>query len=139
MWWSESTILNESRTINIYLPASYHQDSTTNFNVIYLLDGSMDEDFIHIVGNVQFCSFPWINIIPESIVIGIANVDRKRDFTYPSTYDLNQKEFPTSGKSSKFIEFIQKELQPYIHKNYRSSKETTLIGQSLGGLLATYL
>ena len=26
-------------------------------------------------------SFSWINLLPESIVVGIANVDRKRDFT----------------------------------------------------------
>jgi predicted alpha/beta superfamily hydrolase len=76
-------------------------------------------------------------MIPESIVIGIGNVDRKRDFTYPSQNELDQKEFPTSGKSETFIAFIEKELQPYIDSNYRTSKNKTIIGQSLGGLLAT--
>jgi len=134
-----STILKENRTINIYLPNSYHPDSTKEYNVIYLLDGSKDEDFIHIVGTVQFCSFSWINIIPESIVVGIGNIDRKRDFTYPSTIEIDKKELPTSGKSAKFIEFISKELKPLINKNYKCSSKTTLIGQSLGGLLATQI
>jgi len=135
----KSKILNENRTINIYLPQSYNPDSIKAYNVIYLLDGSINEDFIHVVGNVQFCSFSWINIIPESIVVGIGNVDRKRDFTYPSNLELDRKEFPTSGKSSKFIQFISEELQPLINKNYNCNNETTLIGQSLGGLLATQI
>ena len=135
----ESKILNEQRTVNIYLPISYNPDSIAEYPVIYLLDGSMDEDFLHIVGNVQFCSFQWINIIPESIVVGIGNVDRKRDFTYPSNLEIDQKEFPSSGGAANFIKFIADELQPYIQLNYKTTKETTLIGQSLGGLLATQI
>jgi len=80
----KSKILNETRALNIYLPVNYLQDSLKTYPVIYLLDGSKDEDFIHISGIVQFGSFSWINMIPESIVVGIGNVDRKRDFTYPS-------------------------------------------------------
>ena len=132
-----STILNEHRTINIYLPNSYHTDSLKKYPVIYLLDGSKEEDFIHIGGIVQFCSFSWINIIEESIVVGIANVDRKRDFTYPSTMEIDHKEFPTSGKSDRFIDFIGKELQKMIAEKYRITAKKTIIGQSLGGLLAT--
>ena len=33
--------------------------------------------------------------------------------------------------------FIEKELQPYIEKNYKTNESKILIGQSLGGLLAT--
>ena len=62
--------LGEERTLNIYLPNAYHPDSLKKYPVIYLLDGSADEDFIHIAGLVQFGSFPWLNIIPESIVVG---------------------------------------------------------------------
>ena len=133
----QSAILGESRDLNIYLPLNYSKDSTKMYPVIYLLDGSKDEDFIHISGIVQFGSFSWINMVPESIVVGIGNVDRKRDFTYPSQNKLDQKEFPTSGKSEKFISFLEKELQPFINSEFRSTKLKTIIGQSLGGLLAT--
>jgi len=133
----KSTLLKENRTINIYLPESYHKDSLKKYPVIYLLDGSADEDFIHISGLVQFSSFSWINTLPESIVVGIGNVDRKRDFTYPSNNDIDNKELPTSGKSAPFIKFIADELQDLITKKYRVTPEKTLIGQSLGGLLAT--
>jgi len=133
----ESTLLDEKRDLNIYLPLNYSKDTLKNYPVIYLLDGSKDEDFIHIAGIVQFGSFPWINMIPESIVVGIGNVDRKRDFTFPSQNELDQKEFPTSGKSENFIAFIEKELQPYVDSKFRTNTIKTIIGQSLGGLLAT--
>ena len=132
-----SSVLNETRGLNIYLPLSYSTDSLKTYPVIYLLDGSKDEDFIHVSGIVQFGSFSWINMIPESIVVGIENVDRKRDFTYPSQNKLDQEEFPTSGGSEDFIAFIEKELQPFIDTTYRTSKLKTIVGQSLGGLLAT--
>lgn len=133
----ESMVLGETRELNIYLPLNYSVDSTENYPVIYLLDGSKDEDFIHISGIVQFGSFSWVNMVPESIVVGIGNVDRKRDFTHASQSELDQKEFPTSGKSENFIGFLEKELQPYIDSAYRTTTVKTIIGQSLGGLLAT--
>ncbi len=129
--------LNEDRTLNIYLPASYHPDSLRKYPVIYLLDGSADEDFIHTVGIVQFGTYPWINMLPESIVVGIANVDRKRDFTFPTMVEQDKKDFPTTGGSASFIQFLEQELQPFIEQNYRTNDTTTIIGQSLGGLLAT--
>ncbi|NVJ46669.1 MAG: alpha/beta hydrolase [Cytophagia bacterium] len=132
-----SNILSESRTINIYLPDSYKTNSENTYPVIYLLDGSRDEDFIHIAGLVQFGSFSWINLLPESIVVGIANVDRQRDFTFPTQNQQDMKDIPTSGQSEKFMRFLEQELQPFISSNYRTSEVQTLIGQSLGGLLAT--
>ncbi|MBW2936614.1 alpha/beta hydrolase [Aureisphaera sp. CAU 1614] len=131
-----SEILKEERTLNIYLPQGYPA-SEKKYPVIYLLDGSADEDFIHIAGLVQFGSFSWINMIPETIVVGIANVDRKRDFTFPTQNEQDKKDFPTTGGSEKFIQFLENELQPYIQKNYQVTDEKTIIGQSLGGLLAT--
>src|SRR4051812_26290183 len=69
--------LSETRTLNIYLPEKYKQADTTHYPVIYLLDGSANEDFIHIVGIVQFLTM--IEAMPNTIVAGIANVDRRRD------------------------------------------------------------
>ncbi len=133
----KSEILNENRILNIYLPNSYSTDSIKKYPVIYLLDGTINEDFIHIAGIVQFGSFSWINMIPETIVVGISNIDRKRDFTFPTTIERDKKDFPTTGKSENFINFIEKELQPFIESNYKTNATKTIIGQSLGGLLAT--
>ncbi|MFW0736911.1 alpha/beta hydrolase [Flavobacterium sp. T12S277] len=132
----QSKELGEKRILNIYLPEGYKAEETTKYPVIYLLDGSADEDFIHIAGLVQFNSFEWINQVPKSIVVGIATVDRRRDFTFPTTIEKDQKRFPSSGHSDKFIAFIEKELQPFIEKNYKANDSKTIMGQSLGGLLA---
>ena len=90
-----SVELSEKRILNIYLPDGYNvDDSIIKFPVIYLLDGSSDEDFIHIAGLVQYCNFPWVDILPKSIVVGIANVDRRRDFTFPTTLANDKRDFP---------------------------------------------
>lgn len=132
-----STELGEERTLNIYLPDGYSKDSAATYPVIYLLDGSANEDFLHTAGLVQFLVM--IGRMPPTIVVGIANIDRKRDFTFPTTIESDKKAFPTTGGSAKFIAFIEKELQPYIEKNYKLNGVKAIIGQSLGGLLATQI
>lgn len=133
----QSAELSEKRVLNIYLPEGYNLADTTRYPVVFLLDGSADEDFIHVVGIYQFNNFSWIDRVPKSIIVGIATVDRRRDFTYPATISADIKRYPSSGKSDRFINFLEKELQPYIEKKYKTSSSRTIIGQSLGGLLAT--
>jgi uncharacterized protein len=133
----KSNELAENRLLNIYLPEGYNKNDTAKYPVIYLLDGSANEDFIHIVGLVQFYNFEWVHQLPKCIVVGIASVDRVRDFTFSTTSKEQKVRFPTSGHSDKFISFIEKELQPYIASKYKANNSKTIIGQSLGGLLAT--
>jgi predicted alpha/beta superfamily hydrolase len=132
-----SEVLQESRSINVYLPEGYQENDSSLYSVIYLLDGSGDEDFIHVAGLVQFLSFPWIATLENTILVGIENVDRKRDFTFPTSIEKDKIDFPTTGSSEKFITFIEKELQTFVTKNYKVNSERSLIGQSLGALLAT--
>lgn len=128
----KSKILNEERILNIYLPLKF--DKTKSYPIIYLLDGSMNEDFIHVTGLVQF--FNQMYAMPETIVVGIANVDRKRDFTFHTDLKDLQKDYPTTGHSDKFISFLEKELKPYVESQFKTT-DTYIFGQSLGGLLAT--
>lgn len=128
----KSKILNEERALNIYLPQGF--DKTKSYPIIYLLDGSMNEDFIHVTGLVQF--FNQMYAMPETIVVGIANIDRKRDFTFHTDLKDLQKDYPTTGHSDKFISFLEKELKPYIESQFKTT-DKYLFGQSLGGLLAT--
>ncbi|WP_373550246.1 alpha/beta hydrolase [Haliscomenobacter sp.] len=139
-----SKILSEKRVLNIYLPSGYSPDSAYTYPVIYLLDGGADEDFIHIAGLLQFASFPWVEHLSPSILVGIANTDRKRDFTYPAAPGFKfpaelatyQSAYHNAGGSAHFIDFVEKELQPYIDQQYKTNAEKTLIGQSLAGLMA---
>ena len=131
----ESKILSESRILNIYLPNGFHSSDTLKYPVIYVLDGGTDENFLPMVGLVQFFNLQ-MNM-PKSIVVGIGNVDRKRDFTFPTIDKKLRKDFPTTGGSRKFISFLENELQPYINANFPTTNQKVLIGQSLGGLVVT--
>ncbi|QQQ27633.1 alpha/beta hydrolase [Chryseobacterium indoltheticum] len=128
----KSKILNEDRVLNIYLPQNF--DKTKSYPIIYLLDGSMNEDFIHVTGLLQF--FNQMYSMPETIVVGIANIDRKKDFTFHTDLKDLQTDYPTTGHSDKFISFLEKELKPYIESQFKTT-DKYLFGQSLGGLLAT--
>lgn len=137
-----SKILGENRTINIYLPEDYLETDTIHYPVIYIPDGGIEEDFIHITGIVRFNTQPWINRFPRSIVVGIENTNRKRDFTFAvSNLDFLEKvgfkkeNMPSYGGSENYISFLEKELQPYIQTKYRTNANRTIIGESLAGLL----
>lgn len=132
-----SGILHQDRKLNVYTPPVYEEDDTTHYPVVYLLDGGMEEDFLHIVGLYQFSSFEWVGRVKPSIIVGIVNTDRKHDFTFPTKDPAERKNFPTSGGSAKFIDYLQKEVQPWITTHYRTTAHCTIIGESAGGLLAT--
>lgn len=129
-----SAILSEDRVLNVYMPQGYRPDTAGTYPVVYLLDGSADEDFPHVAGLVQFLAMT--GIMPPAVVVGVANVDRKRDFTHPSPSAKDRQLVPTSGGSKPFIAFMETEVLPYIQARYRTGQKT-LVGQSLGGLLAT--
>ncbi len=112
----QSNELGEKRILNIYLPEGYNKNDTIKYAITYLLDGSADEDFIHVVGLFQFNAFSWIDRVPKSIVVGIATVDRRRDFTYPTTIEKDKKSYPTAGHSDKFITFIEKRATTLYRK-----------------------
>jgi predicted alpha/beta superfamily hydrolase len=130
-----SEVLEEDRVLNVLLPAEYEDSTANNYPVIYLLDGATNEDFFHVSGLLRY--FNDHHMMPPTILVGIANVDRKRDFTYPSKDPRDSRDFPTTGGSAKFIEFLQQELPVFVNKTFRTTDHRTLVGQSLGGLLAT--
>ena len=131
-----SEALDQERVLNVYLPDGY-TDSTLSYPVIYVLDGSANEDFPHIAGLVQFMNM--YDLLPKSIVVGIANNGKSRyhDFTGATQSDSDKVWTPTYGGSAAFIGYLEKEVEPMVAEHYRTSGHRTLIGQSLGGLLAT--
>jgi predicted alpha/beta superfamily hydrolase len=131
-----SSALHQDRTLNVHLPEGYG-DSAAPYPVVYVLDGSANEDFPHIAGLMQFMNM--YDLYPKCIVVGIANEGRSRyhDFTSPTKGDSDLVWVPTGGGSASFINFIATEVQPFIAKYYSTTDERTIIGQSLGGLLVT--
>jgi uncharacterized protein len=128
-----STELTESRRIFVYLPERY-AESHQHYPVMYLLDGEMH--FHHATGAVQFLATN--GRIPEMIVVGISNTDRKRDLTPSTGVASDLKEDPTAGGADRFLKFMVDELAPWVEAHYRTAPFRILVGHSLGGLLDIY-
>ncbi|MCK5137888.1 MAG: hypothetical protein KAR19_19030 [Bacteroidales bacterium] len=123
-----SEILDEDRTMLVYLPPGYEQ-ATEEYPVLYLLDG--ETHFLHGSGIVQYLSR--LGLIPQMIVVAITNVDRTRDFS--PTHDQR---LPTSGGAEKFLSFLDSELIPHVDEYYRTANFRILMGHSFGGTFATF-
>jgi predicted alpha/beta superfamily hydrolase len=121
-------VLEENRTISVYLPESYDA-SSQKFPVLYLLDGRTH--FQHAVGAINFLSRQ--GIAPEMIIVSIHNIDRARDFS-----PVQIERFPTSGGADNFLNFIESELVPYVNENFKASDFRIIMGHSLGGTFITY-
>ena len=132
-----SKILLEDREYWISLPDSYNDKlkSYKRYPIIVLLDGHIH--FKSSVGMLQFMSRAknGSRQVPEMIVVGIMNIDRRRDFT-PDKVITKRKN--NSGGGDKFIAFLEQELIPKIENEYRTIPYRILYGHSLGGLLTTH-
>ncbi len=130
--------LAQERVVNVYLPADYATSAKT-YPVLYLIDGGLDQDFLHIAGTSALGAL-WARS-QDVIVVGIATMDRRRELTGPTQDAALIKEFPTAGGSAAFRAFIRDEVMPMVAKSYRTSGETGVIGESLAGLfiVETYL
>lgn len=123
--------LAQDRIVNVYLPADYATSGKT-YPVLYLIDGGLDQDFLHISGTTALGAL-WARS-RSVIVVGIATLDRKRELIGPTKDAALLKQFPTAGGSAAFRAFVRDEVMPLVSARYRVSGETAVIGESLAGL-----
>ena len=127
----ESKTLGEVRRINVYLPPPYTPPET-RLPVLYMPDGGMAEDFLHIAGLVQVSVGN--GTMRPFILVGIENTQRRRDLTGPTQNDEDKKIAPRVGGSAAFRTFIRSELMPAVKTRYRTTAESAIMGESLAGL-----
>lgn len=123
-----SNVLDEERNILVYTPMGYNR-TKEKYPVIYILDGGANFAFSSAIVNFLSRS----QRMPQSIVVGILNTDRMRDFS-----PVYEEGSPTSGGADKFLEFMKSELLSYIEKNYRTQPYKILFGHSLCGMFSVY-
>lgn len=128
----ESTSLRETRRINVYLPAPYTATPASALPVLYMPDGGIGEDFLHVAGLVQVSVDN--GTMRPFILVGIENTQRRRDLTGPTQNAEDKKIAPVVGGSAAFRTFIRAELMPAVNRRYRTTAETAIIGESLAGL-----
>ena len=128
----DSKILGETRRINIYLPPGYTESQSTRLPVLYMPDGGMAEDFLHVAGLVQVSVGN--GTMRPFLLAGIENTQRRRDLTGPTENPEDKRIAPRVGGSAAFRAFIRQELMPQVKARYRTTNETAIVGESLAGL-----
>lgn len=128
----QSKALGETRRINVYRPQPWGLDPKTPLPVLYMPDGGIGEDFLHLAGLVQVLTGN--GSMRPFLLVGIENTERRRDMTGPSRDPEDQKIAPRIGGSAAYRDFLRDELMPQIRQRYATTDERALIGESLAGL-----
>lgn len=128
----DSKVMAETRRINVYLPAAYHAPADAKLPVLYMPDGGIAEDFLHVAGLMQVSMAN--GTMRPFMLVGIENTQRRRDMTGPTEVASDRKIAPVVGGSATFRAFIRDELMPEIARRYRTTGETAIVGESAAGL-----
>lgn len=127
-----SAVLGEERVINVYAPPAYTASADTRLPVLYMPDGGIGEDFLHVAGLVQVSVGN--GTMRPFILVGIENTERRRDMTGPTEVAEDSTIAPRVGGSADFRRFVRTELIPFIDARYRTTGERAIVGESLAGL-----
>ncbi len=123
-----STILQQDRELSIYLPPSYNTAVNQKYPVLYILDG--DYNFQYVAGILELQG-AISEVIPEMILVAISG---KGTNEYRKNCKPNIIGVEDSGNAEEMASFIEKELIPYVNKNYKAADYKILGGHSVGGI-----
>src|SRR3712207_1238885 len=73
----DSKVLKETRRINVYLPPGYAESRDARVPVLYMPDGGIAEDFLHVAGLVQVSVGN--GTMRPFLLVGIENTERRRE------------------------------------------------------------
>lgn len=127
-----SSVLGETRRINVYRPYMWWDTTSAPLPVMYMPDGGVQEDFLHVMGLLQVSVMN--GTMRPFLLVGIENTERRRDLTGPTDDPEDRAIAPRVGGSAAFREFIRMELMPEIEARYATTDETAIVGESLAGL-----
>ena len=135
----DSQALKEQRHINVYMARAWDTPPDAPLPVLYMPDGGIQEDFLHVAGLLQVSVAN--GTMRPFMLVGMQNTQRRRDLTGPTDNAQDRKIAPVVGGSPAYRAFIRDELMPEIKRRYRTTGETAIVGESLAGLFVveTYL
>lgn len=132
-----STVYDADREIWIATPRGY-ETSGLRYPVLVITDGS--GDFFHAYGVLRNDNN--YGLVPQMILVGIPHKDRNHDLTPTHTnlgFNGETVDFlKTSGGADELLDFMEKDLFPFLESNYRILPFRVLSGHSFGGLFVIH-
>jgi predicted alpha/beta superfamily hydrolase len=135
--------LHNSRSLRIYLPPSYGENTAKRYPVLYMHDGQNLFDARTAAYGVEWRIDETVNRLvatgqmDEVIVVGIDNTpDRIPEYTPCCDPKYG------GGKLEAYQAFIVDTVKPYIDKTLRTlpdRENTAIMGSSLGGIASVYI
>ena len=129
--WFVSKYLHRTHPVFVYVPDGSHTGK--QLPAMFVLDGG------------EYLSLGRMNTILDNIIAACRIEPILGVFVDPRTnlHDRNTNHRMTDyAANDTFLLFLTKELVPFINDHYpatRSAKERTIMGASMGGLMATYI
>ena len=130
-----SNILGQDRELIVHLPKGH--DRSKQYPVLYVLDGSSQDQ--PLASTLDRLSAQ--GLVQQTIVVGIPNMSgTNRTFQLVPPFMRTDPANPDSpkGTGDQFLEFMEKELVPFIAREYGASATRLFAGNSRGGLLVMY-
>lgn len=130
----------QSYRLMVGLPYTYGASPDKKYPVLYLCDGYWDFTLV----NGMYGNLLYDKAIPEFIIVGFSYQGDHPDYESLRAYDLTPAPHPVhdpkglaTGHGPDFLKVIQKQILPYVQKEFRVDTTFRVLGgSSLGGLFA---
>lgn len=141
LWLADfhSPQLDNSRTLQVWLPPSYQTASDKRYPVIYMHDGQNLFDIAPSFAGEWQADETMTQLAEEgfeAIMVGLANHPQNRVLEYnPWDSPYGQ------GQGQAYVDFLADTVKPVIDADFRtlaSPEHTGLLGSSMGGLISLY-
>jgi predicted alpha/beta superfamily hydrolase len=126
-----SQTLGDERQINVWAPPD-DPKNPARCTVLYLIDGGLDQDFLHIAGLGQLALLS--GTYGPLIVVGVQTKARRHELTPPAHDPRFVAAFPEGGGAADFRKYLANEVIPWVESRFRTGPRRALIGESLAGL-----
>jgi len=124
--------------LSIGLPASYAEEASRRYPVVYVTDGYWDFQKLDAIRG----ALVFDKVVPEFIIVGMGYAGKDLDYGRLRSWELSPLRFddnPETGHAKEFLATIETEIIPFVEREYRvDPAHRVLAGASLGGLFTLY-
>ena len=135
---------DNTRNVYLYLPEDYEKDKLRRYPVLYMFDGhnvfyDSESAFGKSWNLTSYLLWTRKQLIVVAVECNKHGNNRLKEYS-PTTF-ADAKYGNIRGRGRTYMEWLVKELKPYIDENYRTMPDrahTAIAGSSMGGLMSLY-